>query len=128
MCDNCRMVTHASRPYRRAKKELISQELLDLDQVAVFLGTSRRFVEMEVARGRLKKTMLSSRLARISRDELKRYAAALTLDAAGEGAQRPGFVSAKKQLNEEPKRPDLQARAAKMRERRAKLRKEATSP
>jgi excisionase family DNA binding protein len=123
------MVTHASRPYRRAKKEVVSQELLDLDQAADFLGSSRRFVELEVARGRLKKIRLSARLIRISRDELGRYAAALTLDAADEGPRRPGFERAKKQVsNEGPKRPDLQARAAKMRERRATLRKEATSP
>jgi excisionase family DNA binding protein len=74
------MATHASRPYRPRKKDKVSQELLDLDQSADFLGTSRRFVEMEVQRGRLKKIMLSTRLARISRDELKRYAAALTID------------------------------------------------
>jgi len=77
------MVTHTSRPYRRAKKELVSQELLDLDQAADFLGTSRRFVEMEITRGRLKKIRLSSRLTRISRDELKRYAESLTLDPVG---------------------------------------------
>jgi excisionase family DNA binding protein len=74
------MATHASRPYRPRQKQSVSQELLDLDQSADFLGTSRRFVEMEIARGRLKKTMLSSRIARISRDELKRYAASLTID------------------------------------------------
>jgi excisionase family DNA binding protein len=74
------MATHASRVYRPRQKQAVSQELLDLDQAANFLGTSRRFVEMEIARGRLKKIMLSSRLARISRDELKRYAASLTID------------------------------------------------
>jgi excisionase family DNA binding protein len=73
------MSTHATRPYRPRKKDNVSQELLDLDQAADFLGTSRRFVEMEIARGRLAKIMLSSRLARISREELKRYAAALTI-------------------------------------------------
>jgi excisionase family DNA binding protein len=74
------MATHASRPYRPRQKQVVSQELLDLDQAANFLGTSRRFVEMEIGRGRLKKIMLSSRIARISRDELKRYAASLTID------------------------------------------------
>jgi excisionase family DNA binding protein len=72
--------THATRPYRPRQKQSVSQELLDLDQAADFLGVSRRFVEMEIARGRLKKIMLSSRIARISRDELKRYAASLTID------------------------------------------------
>jgi excisionase family DNA binding protein len=76
------MATHATRPYRPRKKDSVSQELLDLDQAADFLGVSRRFVEMEVSRGRLRKIMLSSRLARISRDELKRYAAALTIEPA----------------------------------------------
>jgi excisionase family DNA binding protein len=74
------MATHAGRPYRPRKKDLVSQELLDLDQAADFLGTSRRFVEMEIIRGRLKKIMLSSRITRISRDELKRYAAAQTVN------------------------------------------------
>ena len=74
------MSTHATRPYRPRQKQSVSQELLDLDQAADFLGVSRRFVEMEIARGRLKKIMLSSRIARISRDELKRYAASLTID------------------------------------------------
>ena len=73
------MATHASRPYRPRKKDKVSQELLDLDQSADFLGTSRRFVEMEVQRGKLRKIMLSSRLARISREELKRYAEAQTV-------------------------------------------------
>ena len=74
------MPTHATRPYRPRKKDAVSQQLYDLDQSADFLGVSRRFVEMEIARGRLKKIMLSSRIARISRDELKRYAASLTID------------------------------------------------
>jgi excisionase family DNA binding protein len=73
------MVAHASRPYRPRQKQSVSQELLDLDQAADFLGSSRRFVEMEIARGRLRKTMLSRRLARVSRDELKRYVEAHTL-------------------------------------------------
>jgi excisionase family DNA binding protein len=73
--------THSTRPYRPRKKDSVSQELLDLDQAANVLGVSRRFVEMEIARGRLKKIMLSSRIVRISRDELKRYAASLTIDA-----------------------------------------------
>jgi excisionase family DNA binding protein len=74
------MATHTTRPYRPRQKQSVSQELLDLDQAADVLGVSRRFVEMEIARGRLKKIMLSSRIARISRDELKRYAASLTID------------------------------------------------
>lgn len=71
----------ASRPYRPRKKDLVSQELLDLNQAADYLGVSRRFIELEIERGRLAKIMLSSRLARISRDELKRYAESLTINA-----------------------------------------------
>jgi len=73
------MPTHATRPYRPRKKDSVTQHLYDLGQSADYLGTSRRFVEMEIARGRLKKIMLSSRIARISRDELERYAASLTV-------------------------------------------------
>ena len=46
------MVTHATRPYRKRQKQAVDQHLLDLDQSADYLGTSRRFVEKEIERGR----------------------------------------------------------------------------
>jgi hypothetical protein len=40
---------------------------------------SLRFVELEIRRGRLKRMLLSSRVARISRDELDCYIATSTV-------------------------------------------------
>jgi excisionase family DNA binding protein len=58
---------------RNRRKEKVGQELLDLNQVAAYLGTSRRFVELEIERKRLSRIMLSSHTARVSRQELERY-------------------------------------------------------
>ena len=76
-----RMSTHATRPYRPRKKDSVSQELLDLSQAADWLGVSRRFIELEIERGRLHKVLLSSRIARISKRELERYTESLTVNA-----------------------------------------------
>jgi excisionase family DNA binding protein len=69
----------ASRPYRARKQPEVPQHLLTLGQAADFLGVSLRFVELEIQRGKLRKTLLSARLARVSRDELERYVAASTV-------------------------------------------------
>jgi excisionase family DNA binding protein len=58
---------------RKRRKDRVGQQLLDLNQVAAYLGTSRRFVELEIERKRLNKIMLSTRTARVSREELERY-------------------------------------------------------
>jgi excisionase family DNA binding protein len=73
------MSTHAHGPYRTRKQPPVAQHLLTLTQVADFLGTSLRFVELEVSRGKLRKALLSRRVARISRDELERYITASTV-------------------------------------------------
>jgi len=73
-------MTTVTRPYRPRKKDVVSQELLDLNQAADSMGVSRRFIELEIERGRLRKILLSPRIARISKRELERYAEAQTVD------------------------------------------------
>jgi excisionase family DNA binding protein len=75
------MLPHSKRLYRRRQKENVSQHLFDLDQAADWMGCSRRFVELEIARGKLAKIMLSRRMCRIAKSELERYAESQTINA-----------------------------------------------
>jgi excisionase family DNA binding protein len=68
------------RLYRRRQKEAVGQHLFDYDQAANWLGCSRRFVELEIERGKLAKIVLSRRMCRIAKSELERYAEAMTID------------------------------------------------
>jgi excisionase family DNA binding protein len=72
---------HTKRLYRRRQKDTINQHLFDLDQAANWLGCSRRFVELEIERGKLAKIMLSRRMCRIAKSELERYAESQTINA-----------------------------------------------
>lgn len=53
-----------------------SRELLTIPEVAAELGSSRRFIEQEANRGRIRVIRLSARLVRVRRDDLDKYLSA----------------------------------------------------
>jgi hypothetical protein len=65
-----------SRSIRGAKVEqasLDSRGLLTIDQAAAEAGVSRRFLQLEIERGRLAVSRLSSRVVRIRRSAWESY-------------------------------------------------------
>jgi excisionase family DNA binding protein len=55
------------------RPRLASPRLLRLDEVAESISTTRRFVELEIARGRLAAARLSPRCIRVRSQDLDRY-------------------------------------------------------
>jgi len=58
------------------------RQILSLNQAAELLGCSRRFLELEAARGKLTVLRPSARLIRIRRTDLDRYLDASAITAA----------------------------------------------
>jgi excisionase family DNA binding protein len=72
---------HSKPPqkYRGRRQTAVEQAAYSIPQAADYLGTSTRFVEMEIYRGNLCKILLSTRLVRVAKSELDRYLAERTV-------------------------------------------------
>lgn len=65
----------------KAAVEINRREVLTLPEVASEMSVSRRFIELEINRGRLARIRLSNRVVRVSRAEVNRYLSANTVSA-----------------------------------------------